>query len=126
MSRQLISSNSPFEKTMGFSRAIAVGPWCFVSGTVGRNADGKIPSDVGEQTRNALATIERALAEAGFSFREVVRVHYYVTEQDYAAIITPIVGAVFGEIRPAATLIVARLIDPAMKVEIEVTAYKGG
>ena len=65
-----------------------------------------------------------ALAEAGFAFRDVVRARYYVTEQGYAALITPVLGETFGEIRPAATMVISQLIDPRMKVEIEVTAYK--
>jgi enamine deaminase RidA (YjgF/YER057c/UK114 family) len=125
MPRQLISSGSPFEKTMGFSRAVAVGPWCFVSGTVGRDASGAFPDSVEEQARNTLATIGKALAEAGFTFGDVVRAHYYVTEQRNAALITPILGETFGTTRPAATLTVCGLIDPGMKVEIEVTAYRG-
>ena len=124
MPRQLISSGSPFEKTMGFSRAVAIGPWCFVSGTVGRDATGAYPDSVAEQAKNALATIDKALAEAGFAFADVVRAHYYIAEESYAALITPVLGETFGAIRPAATMIVCALIDPRMKVEIEVTAYR--
>jgi enamine deaminase RidA (YjgF/YER057c/UK114 family) len=124
MARKLISSGSPFEKTMGFSRAVAVGPWCFVAGTVGRDADGTFPESVEKQAWNTLAIIGKALAEAGFGFADVVRVHYYITDVSYAAKITPILGETFGEIRPAATMVVCGLIDPKMKVEIEVTAYR--
>ncbi len=124
MPRRLISSGSPFEKTMGFSRAVADGPWCFVAGTVGRDAKGEYPDDVAAQARNALANIGAALAEAGFAFKDVVRARYYVTEQGYAALITPVLGETFGDIRPAATMVILQLIDPRMKVEIEVTAYK--
>jgi enamine deaminase RidA (YjgF/YER057c/UK114 family) len=124
MPRRLISSGSPFEKTMGFSRAVADGPWCFVAGTVGRDAGGAYPDDVAEQARNALATIGKALAEAGFSFKDVVRARYYIADQSYAAPITPVLGETFGDIRPAATMVISQLIDPRMKVEIEVTAYR--
>lgn len=124
MPRRLIASGSPFEKTIGFSRAVADGPWCFVSGTVGFDADGNMPDDVAEQARNVLATIGKALEAADFSFRDVIRARYIVSDRRYAAMITPILGAVFGDIRPAATLIVAGLIDERMKVEIEVTAYR--
>jgi enamine deaminase RidA (YjgF/YER057c/UK114 family) len=124
MPRRLVSSGSPFEKTMGFSRAVVDGAWCFVAGTVGRDARGEYPDSVAEQARNALATIGKALAEAGFGFADVVRTHYYVAERAYADAITPVLGETFGEIRPAATMIVCGLIDPRMKVEIEVTAYR--
>src|SRR5262249_39425516 len=81
LSRRLIASGSPFEKTVGFSRAVADGRWCFVSGTVGFDADGNMPDDVTEQARNALATIRQALESAGFSFRDVIRARYVVSER---------------------------------------------
>ena len=126
MARHLISSGSPYEATVGFSRAVVDGPWCFVSGSVGFDEHANLPEGVEEQTRNALATIEKALEEAGFAFEDVVRCHYYITDRSYAARVMPILGAVFGDIRPAATLlVVAGLIDARMKVEVEVTAYRG-
>src|SRR6478752_6841160 len=70
MRRRLIASGSPFEKTIGFSRAVADGGWCFVSGTVGFDGDGNLPEDVARQARNTLATIRQALESAGFSFRD--------------------------------------------------------
>jgi enamine deaminase RidA (YjgF/YER057c/UK114 family) len=124
MPRRLIASGSPFEKTIGFSRAVVDGPWCFVSGTVGFDQDGNLPDDVAKQIRNALATIRQALESAGFSFRDVIRARYIVSDRRYAAVITPILGETFGDIRPAATLVVAGLIDERMKVEVEVTAYR--
>lgn len=125
MPRQLISTGSPFERVAGYSRAVVQGPWCFVSGTTGYDyAKMEMPEDVAAQTRNALATIEKALADAGFALADVVRVHYYVTEAAHADIVFPIVGTAFGEIRPAATMLVCGMIKPEMKVEIEVTALK--
>ena len=124
MPRRLISFGSPFERTIGFSRAVVDDPWCFVSGTVGFDADGTLPDDVAKQARNAFAIIGRALESAGFSFGDVVRVHYIVSERRYVPLVTPIFGEVFGDIRPAATLIVAGLIEERMKVEVEVTAYR--
>ncbi len=124
-SRRLISSGSPFEAQMGYSRAVVQGDWAFVSGTTGYNADRSMPESAADQARNALAVIGKALAEAGFGFEHVVRATYIITDAAYAAEITPELGAVFGEIRPAATMVVAGLIKPEMKVEIEVTAYKG-
>ena len=123
--RKLISTGSPFEKTAGYSRAVAQGDWCFVSGTTGYDyASMKMPETVEEQTRNALATIGKALAEAGFSFADVVRAHYYVTDRAYVTRVFPILGETFGEVRPAATMIVTQLNEPEMKIEIEVTALK--
>lgn len=124
--RKLISSGSPFEKTAGYSRALVQGDWCFVSGTTGYDyATMTMPETVEEQTRNCLKTIAAALAEAGFSLEDVVRNHYYVTDAAFADIVFPILGEAFGDIRPAATMVVCDLIRPEMLVEIEVTAFKG-
>jgi len=126
MARKLISSGSPFEKTAGYSRAVAMGDWCFVSGTTGYDYDTMtMPETVEEQARNCLKTIEGALKEAGFSLKDVVRNHYYVTDASFADRVFPIFGEVFGEIRPAATMIVCDLIRPEMLIEIEVTALRG-
>ena len=125
MERRLISSGSPFEKTFGYSRAVVAGDWCFVSGTTGYDyASMKMPDDVASQTRNALGTIARALAEAGFDLADVVRARYIVTNADFVGDVMPVLGETFAETRPAATMIVADLINPEMKVEIEVTALK--
>ncbi|TWG97067.1 enamine deaminase RidA (YjgF/YER057c/UK114 family) [Mesorhizobium sp. J18] len=123
--RRLISTGSPFEKTAGYSRAVVQGDWCFVSGTTGYDYASMImPESVEEQTRNCLKTIAAALEEAGFSLADVVRAHYYVTDRAYVATVFPILGETFGEIRPAATMIVCGLNEPEMKIEIEVTALR--
>jgi enamine deaminase RidA (YjgF/YER057c/UK114 family) len=123
--KKLISSGSPFEKTMGYSRAVAQGPFCFVSGTTGYDyAKMEMPEDVASQASNALGTIEKALAEAGFSMKDVVRVTYYISDAAHSEAILPVLGKFFGEIRPAATLLIAQLMKPEMKIEIEVTAFK--
>jgi enamine deaminase RidA (YjgF/YER057c/UK114 family) len=123
--KKLISSGSPFEKTMGYSRAVAQGPFCFVSGTtVYDYAKMEMPEDVASQASNALGTIEKALAEAGFSMKDVVRVTYYISDAAHSEAILPVLGKFFGEIRPAATLLIAQLMKPEMKIEIEVTAFK--
>jgi enamine deaminase RidA (YjgF/YER057c/UK114 family) len=125
MTRRLISTGSPFEKTAGYSRAVVQGDWCFVSGTTGYDyATMSMPDSVEAQTRNTLATIARALEEAGFDLADVVRCHYYVTDRSYVATVFPILGEVFGDIRPAATMIVCQLNEPEMKIEIEVTALR--
>lgn len=126
MSRQLISSGSPFEAQVGYSRALVQGDWCFVAGTTGGDPETKImPENVAEQAANALTTIGRALEQGGFSFADVVRATYYITDAAYWDDIGQPLGAVFGDIRPAATCIVAGLIKPEMKIEIEVTAFRG-
>jgi enamine deaminase RidA (YjgF/YER057c/UK114 family) len=125
MTRKLISTGSPFERTAGYSRAVVQGDWCFVSGTTGYDyATMIMPEGVEDQTRNCLETIGRALKEAGFSFGDVVRAHYYVTDAAFADLVFPILGGVFGDIRPAATMVVCGLIRPEMKIEIEVTALR--
>lgn len=127
MARQLISSGNPLETQVGYSRAVVQGDWCFVAGTTGRDpATGSVPDDVVDQARVALDIIERALGEAGFALGDVVRATYYVTDVAYCDKLTPVLGAAFGAIRPAATMVVvAALVAPALKVEIEVTAFKG-
>lgn len=125
MARKLISSGSPFEKSVGYSRAVAQGDWCFVAGTTGYDyVSMSMPDSAAEQARNALATIGKALAEAGFALSDVVRATYYFTDAAYWDEVGPTLGAAFGEIRPAATALVVGLVKPEMKVEIEVTAYR--
>ncbi|MDY6961035.1 MAG: RidA family protein [Pseudomonadota bacterium] len=121
-----ISSGSPFEARIGYSRAIVDADMVYVSGTTGYDyARMTMPDDVADQTRNALATIDKALQEAGSSLKDVLRVRYYITDMnDYDAIVE-VLGEAFAEIRPAATMIVCGLTTPEMKVEIEVTARIG-
>ncbi len=123
--RRLISTGSPFEKTAGYSRAVVQGDWCFVSGTTGYDyAAMTMPDTVEEQARNCLRTIARALEEGGFALADVVRAHYYITDAAYVDLVFPILGQAFGDIRPAATMIVCSLNRPEMKIEIEVTALR--
>lgn len=123
MSRRLISSGSPFEEVAGYSRAVVDGKWVFVAGTSGF-ANGQIAEDVEAQTEQAFATISDALNQAGSSLAEVVRIRAYVTDASYFEKIAPIFGKHFKGVRPANTTIVCGLVDPRMKVEIEVTARK--
>jgi len=123
--RRLISTGSPFEKTAGYSRAVVVGEWCFISGTTGYDyAAMTMPERVEDQTRNALATIEKTLTEAGFAMSDVVRVRYIVSDWEFVDRVFAVLGEVFGDIRPAATMVIAGLIEPEMKIEIEATAYR--
>ena len=121
-----ISSGSPFEARIGYSRAVADGDMVYVSGTTGYDYSRmEMPQDVAAQTRNALSTIEKALQQAGSSLRDVLRVRYYITDMsDYDAIVE-VLGQTFADIRPAATMVVCGLTTPEMKVEIEVTARIG-
>lgn len=124
--RKLISTGSPFEKTIGFSRAVAQGDWCFVSGVTGYDySTMEMPEDVAEQARNCFATIDKVLEEGGFKREDIVRVQYTLVSPDMVELATPALGEALGEIRPAATMVVADLIKPEMKIEIEVTAFKG-
>ena len=124
--RHLISSGSRFEAEAGYSRAVVDGEWILVAGTTGFDyAQMTIAEDPAEQARQALRNIEKALAEAGGALADVVRVHYYIPNiADWQAIV-PVLGEAFGRIRPAATALVCGLVDPRMKIEIEVTARRG-
>ncbi len=111
---------------MGYSRAVVKGGWCFVSGVTGYDyATMTMPDSARAQTDNCFATIARVLDQAGFTMADIVRVQYTVTDAALVEEITPALGAALGEIRPAATMVIAGLIRPEMKVEIEVTAFKG-
>ena len=125
--RKLISSGSTFEKVAGYSRAVVDGDWVFVSGTTGYDY-GKmtISPDVEAQARQVFANISAALAQAGCSLEDVVRVHYYLTDRSDFDRLAPIFGEYFGKARPAATALVCRLVSADMKIEIEVTARRRG
>lgn len=121
----LISTGSPFEKTMGYSRAVVKGRWCFVSGVTGYDyATMIMPEAIADQARNCFATIEWALGQGGFAMTDIVRVQYTVVDAALVDALVPVLGAHLGEIRPAATMVIAGLIRPEMKIEIEVTALK--
>jgi enamine deaminase RidA (YjgF/YER057c/UK114 family) len=124
-SRRLISSGSSFEQQIGYSRAVVDGEWIFVSGTTGFDySTMTIPEGIVEQTEQCLKNIEAALTQAGASLRDVVRVTYIVPRADEFERAWPALRRVFGEIRPAATMISAELADPRMRIEIEVTARR--
>jgi enamine deaminase RidA (YjgF/YER057c/UK114 family) len=124
--KRLISTGSAFEMTMGYSRAVVQGDWCFVSGVTGYDyATMEMPTSVADQARNCFATISGVLEEAGFSLSDSVRVQYTLTDGALVEDLVPALGEALGGIRPAATMVVAGLIRPEMKVEIEITAFKG-
>ncbi|MCU1579541.1 MAG: Endoribonuclease [Rhodoglobus sp.] len=123
MSRRLISSGSTFEAEIGYSRAVVVDDWVFVSGTTGFDyASMTLSEDLLEQTQKALANIAAALGEAGASFADVVRVTYVLPDASRFEECWPALREAFGESRPAAMMISAGLSDPRMLIEIEVTA----
>jgi len=126
MPRRLISTGSPLEKTVGYSRAVIDGDFAFVAGTTGYDyATMTMPLDVTSQSRNCFRTIEAALKEGGFAMADIVRATYYVTDAKDVDAHFAVCGEVLGDIRPAATLlIVVGLARPEMKVEIEVTAKR--
>ena len=123
---QRVSTGSPFEQKFGYSRAVRHEDTVYVSGTTGYDyATMKMPESVGAQARNALATIDKALREAGASLEDTVRITYYVGDVAYVDEVVAAVGAVFKDIRPAASMLIVRMIEDAMKIEIEVTARIG-
>lgn len=127
MARQLISSGSTFEQQIGYSRAVVQGDWVFVSGTTGFDyTTMTIAPDIETQTDQCLRNIEAALLQAGASLRDVVRVTYVLPDGSEFAKTWPVLQRYFGEVRPAAMMISAGLADPRMRIEIEVTALKGG
>ncbi len=123
MSRRLISSGSKFETEIGYSRAVVDGDTVYVSGTTGYDyASMTLADGVIAQCVQTLANIEAALAQAGSSLADVVRVTYIFPNPADFEPCWPTLRAAFGDVRPAATMIVAALVNPAIKVEIEVTA----
>lgn len=125
MTRQLISSGSPFEEQIAYSRAVVQGPFVFVAGTTGFDYETMtIAEGVAQQAEQCLRNIDGALRKAGSSLADVVRVTYVLPNgQDFEAC-WPVLRKYFGEVRPAAMMISAQLLDPRMKIEIEVTAMK--
>ena len=121
--RQLVTSGSPFEKTIGFSRAVRVGDRVLVSGTAPVWPDGSCPDDAAVQTRRCIEIIAQALVEAGASLTDVVRTRMFLVDSSAADAVGAVHGELFAEVRPAATMvIVAGLLDPRWKIEIEAEA----
>lgn len=126
MTRRLISSGSSFEETLGYSRAVVQGDWCFMAGVTGFDyATMTLPNTIGAQATQCFATIEKVLQEAGFAPAHIVRVTHYVTDRALVDQLQPILQAHLGIIKPAATMIIADLMTPEMLYEIEITAFRG-
>ena len=122
--RKLISSGSPFEKTYGYSRAVIAGDEVHIAGTTGYDyTKMAMPDDVVDQTRNIYSTFAKVMKEAGGELADIVRLRTFVTDSAYFDAVLKVQGEVFGEIRPAATMmVVSALLKPEMKVEIEADA----
>ena len=125
MNRQRISSGSSFEQQLGYSRAVVAGDWVFVSGTTGFDYSRMtIEDDVVAQAEQCFKNIEAALQQAGSSLQDVVRVTYVLPNGADFEPCWPVLRKYFGEVRPAAMMVCAGLLDPRMKIEMEVTALK--
>jgi enamine deaminase RidA (YjgF/YER057c/UK114 family) len=123
--RKLISSGSSFEKEIGYSRAVAVGQWVFVSGCTGYDYKKMtISDDILEQAEQCFRNIEAALAQAGASLKDVVRATFILPDGSQFQKCWPILRKYFGDVRPASTMISAGLANERMKIEIEVTALR--
>ena len=126
--RRRISSGGPYEARFGYSRAVAVGDSCWVAGTTDAGPDGTSlhPGDAAAQARAAFGIAIGALEEAGFAIADVVRTRMYVTNSEDARPVAEVHGELFGEVRPASTLVrVAGLIDRSLLVEVELEAHRG-
>ena len=123
--RRLISSGSPFEAQIGYSRAVVAGPWVFMSGTTGFDYKSMTIADtIVEQAEQGFRIVAGVLEQAGVAFADVVRITYLVTRREDFEPIWPVLQRYLGEVRPACTVIVAQLLDPRMLIEVEVTAFK--
>jgi reactive intermediate/imine deaminase len=125
MARKLIGSGSTFERDIGYSRAVAQGDWVFVSGTTGFDySTMTIAEGIEAQAEQCLKNIDAALKQAGSSLADVVRVTYVLPDGGEFEKCWPVLRKYFGEVRPAAMMIQASLLDPRMRIEIEVTAMR--
>ena len=125
MARRRIASGSSFERDIGYSRAVVDGDWIFVSGTTGFDyATMTISGDVVEQAEQCFRNIDAALKQAGAGLGDVVRVRYILPVAADFEPCWPVLRKHLGEARPAATMISAGLVDPRIRIEIEVTARK--
>lgn len=123
--RQLISSGSPWELVVGYSRAVRVGPRVIVAGTAAQWPDGSVDPDPGVQARRCFEIIGEALERAEASFGDVVRTRVYLVDAADFTAVSAVHGEIFRDIRPAnTTLVVAALLNEAWKVEIEVEAVR--
>ena len=123
--RQLIQL-SEGELNYAMSRAVVQGDWCFVSGTIGYDYNKKeLPEGAAQQASNAFTNIMAALKSTEFELGHTARVQYTVSDRKHIPTVLPVIKQYMGNILPAATMVIAEMVDPNMKIEVEVTAYKG-
>ena len=121
-----LTTGSPFEAEMAYSRAVVQGDWCFVSGITGYDYVAmSLPETIAEQAENCFTTLRAVLSEAGFAMSDIVRVQYTVTDRALVEALKPVFQTHLGEVRPAATMVIAQLIRAEMLFEVEVTAFRG-
>ncbi|MBO6788975.1 MAG: RidA family protein [Dinoroseobacter sp.] len=127
MARKHLSTGSPFEEALSYSRAVVQGDWCFMAGVTGYDYDRMVmPEDIAAQVTQSFETITKVLGEAGFKPQDIVRVTHYIADRSLVDAASPAIGNALKDIRPAATMVLAELMEPNMLYEVEVTAYKGG
>ena len=124
--RHFLTTGSTFEDELSYSRAVVQGEWCFVSGITGYDySTMSLPDDVKVQISNCFDTMERVLSEAGFVPADVVRARYIFSHREDVALGKPIIGARMASVRPAATMLITAMMEPEMRFELEVTAFRG-
>lgn len=119
-----IFSGAPSEDFAGYAKAVIDGTTIHVSGTLGQDAEGHLPEDVGQQTRNALASIDKALGRAGSGLADAVVCRVYITDAAFVRDVATVLGEVFRDIRPTNTLLICQIPTLGAKVEIEITASR--
>lgn len=120
-----IFSGAPSEDFAGYAKAVIAGPTIYVTGTTGQDAGGNLPESAAEQTRNILATVGKVLEQAGAGLADAVALRTYLTDKSHLGEVAAVLGEVFRDIRPTNTLVVCQIPTEGVKVEIEVTAYRG-
>ncbi len=120
-----IFSGAPSEDFAGYAKAAIAGPTIYVTGTTGQDADGTLPESAADQTRNILATVDKVLRQAGSSLADAVALRTFLTDKSYLRDVAAVLGETFRDIRPTNTLVVCQIPTEGVKVEIEVTAWRG-
>lgn len=120
-----IFSGAPSEDFAGYAKAVIAGPTIYVTGTTGQDEDGTLPESAAQQTRNILATVDKVLAQAGASLADAVALRTFLTDKAYLGEVAAVLGETFRDIRPTNTLVVCQIPTEGVKVEIEVTAWRG-
>lgn len=124
--KRILVQLSEGELNYAMSRAVVQGDFCFVSGTIGYDySKSELPESAAQQTHNAFSNIMAALKSTEFELGHTARVQYTVSDKKYIPEILPVIKQYFGNILPAATMVIAGMVDDKMKIEVEVTCYKG-